>query len=93
MKINILSFLSRSRRNQSHDALETAPALAFDELNPLLAKQLSELEVQIGQLAQVQFELAEERSKMRSEMDALKKVLQDSQTGAGPMSTLNNEAP
>ena len=51
-------------------------ALSFDGLNPLLAKQLSELETQIGQLAQVQFELGQERQRMRIEMEALKKAVE-----------------
>ena len=56
--------------NSSIDA-----ALSFDGLNPLLAKQLSELESQIGQLVQVQFELNQERREMRSEMDNLKRII------------------
>lgn len=54
--------------------------MAFEGLNPLLAKQLTELETQIGQLAQVQFELSQERSRMRFEMDALKKAVEQNQT-------------
>ena len=54
-------------------------ALGFNELNPLLARQLSELEMQIGSLAQTQFEMVEERNQMRHEMDALKKILQQTQ--------------
>ncbi len=50
-------------------------ALAFDGLNPLLAKQLSELETQIGQLAQIQYEMNEERRRMRNEMDALRTAM------------------
>ena len=93
MKINFFGLFSRneSKANQKQMG-ENAPSLAFDELNPLLAKQLSELEVQIGQLAQVQFELSEERSKMRHEMDALKKVLQDNQAPVPGITPINNEA-
>ena len=42
-----------------------APELTFEDLNPLLAKQLTEVELQIGQLAQMRFEIAEERRKMQ----------------------------
>ena len=86
MRINIFSVFSRKRNRSATNTagntnnFEAAQAnLAFDELNPLLAKQLSEMEAQIGQLAQVQFQLAEERQKMRFEMEALKKAMQDSQ--------------
>ena len=79
MKINFLEriFKKTLRANPANN--NSTSALSFDELNPLLAKQLSELESQIGQLAQVQFQLAEERQKMRFEMDALKKAVEDSQ--------------
>ena len=106
MKFGLLNLFSKSERSLDQKSRARVaqgggfgPALeplAFDELNPLLAKQLSELEVQIGQLAQVQFELSEERSRMRHEMDALKKVLQDSQTQSSPQATpqviVDNEA-
>ena len=52
--------------------------LGFEGLNPLLAKQLSELEFQIGQLAQAQYALSQEREKMRSEMNELKNSIRDS---------------
>ena len=51
--------------------------LEFGGLNPLLAKQLSELETQIGQFVQVQYQLSEERQRMRSEMDSLKKEVRN----------------
>jgi regulator of replication initiation timing len=60
-------------RTKKSEPVDTT--LSFDGLNPLLAKQLSELETQIGQLAQVQFELGQERQRMRIEMEALKKAV------------------
>lgn len=45
--------------------------LSIDGLNPMLAKQLSEVEAQLGRLAQVQFEMASERKKMQLEMNAI----------------------
>jgi peptidoglycan hydrolase CwlO-like protein len=64
------SFTGRDQNNS-----RMTEALSFDGLNPLLAKQLSELESQIGQLVQVQFELNQERRQMRTEMDSLKQTI------------------
>ena len=64
-------------KNSAKNADE-AKVLAFDELNPLLAKQLSELETQIGQFAQAQFEIAAEREKMRIDMEYLRKAIEKS---------------
>ena len=55
---------------------EGAQVLRFDGMNPLLAKQLTEVETQIGQLVQAQYEINLERKRMRFEMDALKRSLQ-----------------
>jgi regulator of replication initiation timing len=63
-------FKTSPRRDRRVDT-----GLSFDGLNPLLAKQLSELESQLGQLAQVQFELSQERQRMRVDMEALKKAV------------------
>ena len=49
--------------------------LAFDELNPLLAKQLTEVESQLGQLAMIQHEMVEERRRMHAEMRAIKSLV------------------
>lgn len=54
-------------------------ALEFTGLNPLLARQLSQLEAQVGQFTQVRFEMAQEREKMRFEMEALKTAIRQSQ--------------
>ncbi len=67
--------LFRSGQSKKKQEQLKAQALAFEGLNPLLAKQLSELEFQIGQLAQVQFELSQERERMRTEMDALRNAV------------------
>ena len=105
MKAQMFRIFSRNRntspvQSSANTVTVSTASLAFDELNPLLAKQLSELETQIGQLAQVQFELAEERQKMRFEMDALKKAVLDSQAAPVIAATINsteinkeNEAP
>jgi hypothetical protein len=71
------SFDALTRLFKKPASLKSVPeaALSFDGLNPLLAKQLSELETQIGQLAQVQFELGQERQRMRIEMEALRKAV------------------
>ena len=50
--------------------------LSFEGFNPVLAKQLSEVETQLGHLAQVQFEMIEERRRMHAEMRALKSLVQ-----------------
>jgi len=72
----------------------TDSTLSFDGLNPLLAKQLSELESQIGQLAQVQFELSNERQRMRVEMEALKKaVAQPNPATPAPVIIASDETP
>ena len=65
--------------------------LEFGGLNPLLAKQLSELETQIGQLVQVQYELSEERQRMRSEMDLLKKAVQNQTASTSEAVPVTNE--
>ena len=105
MKDQMFRIFSRNRNTSPVQSIAntvtvSTASLAFDELTPLLAKQLSELETQIGQLAQVQFELAEERQKMRFEMDALKKAVLDSQAAPVIAATINsteinkeNEAP
>lgn len=96
MRINIFSVFSRNRNRKAAlaeadlAAANLSANLSYDELNPLLAKQLSEMEAQIGQLAQVQFQLAGERQKMRYEMEALKKAMQDSQ-GTVTNSQINSE--
>jgi regulator of replication initiation timing len=77
------------RTNQS--SKKQKQALAFDGLNPLLAKQLSELEYQIGQLAQVQFDLSQERERMRIEMDALRAAVLVSTAEGTPDMMLVNE--
>ena len=53
--------------------------LEFSGLNPLLARQLSQLEAQIGQFTQVRFEMAQERERMRFEMESLKNAIRNSQ--------------
>ena len=70
----MISLLRSGQSKKKQEQLK-AQALAFEGLNPLLAKQLSELEFQIGQLAQVQFELSQERERMRTEMDALRNAV------------------
>mgnify|MGYP000942207717 CR=1 FL=1 len=49
--------------------------LGFGELNPLLAKELTEVEAQLGQLAMIQYEMIEERRRMHSEMNAIKSLV------------------
>lgn len=85
--MGLLSFIFGNRNEK---ITEDQTALNFDELNPLLAKQLTEVDTQIGQLAQVQFEMAEERERMRNEMDALKKVLLQARTGRDSASAASN---
>jgi hypothetical protein len=70
-----LKSLIRSLSGVNQGNHQMVEALSFDGLNPLLAKQLSELESQIGQLVQVQFELNQERRQMRTEMDTLKQTI------------------
>lgn len=80
MRMNLFKLFSSKKHTTPETRFQSATeALVFDELNPLLAKQLSEMEAQIGQLARVQFDLAEERQRMRFEMEALKKAMEDSQ--------------
>ena len=67
------SMLSRKSSPQDAEEEVTLSMLGYDGLNPLLAKQLTEVESQIGQLVQAQFEISQERSRMRSEMEELKK--------------------
>jgi regulator of replication initiation timing len=89
VNINALVRLFKSPRQKPETADQT---LSFDGLNPLLAKQLSELETQIGQLAQVQFELSQERQRMRIEMDALRKAVgEPTPTAAVPLNSDNEK--
>ena len=94
MKFNLFRFF-RAGKKSSKRSVDRE--MSFEGLNPLLAKQISELETQIGQFAQVQFDLAQERDKMRSEMDDLKKAMAKSQEPAAPnlaiASELLNEDP
>ena len=78
--MRVFNALTRIFKNSEQNNANPGSDLSFDGLNPLLAKQLSELENQIGRLAQVQFELGQERQRMRSEMEALKKAVTDSQS-------------
>ena len=93
MKFNLFRIFRAKAKNSEVDAM------SFEGLNPLLAKQISELETQIGQFAQVQFDLAQERDKMRSEMDDLKKAMAnppkspDSEPLVAVASELLDEAP
>ena len=88
MKFNLFRFFRAKSKDSDVDAM------SFEGLNPLLAKQISELETQIGQFAQVQFDLAQERDKMRTEMDDLKKALsKPSAPVASELSELLDEAP
>jgi len=75
MMISLFRSGQSKKKQEQLKAQAEAQALAFEGLNPLLAKQLSELEFQIGQLAQVQFELSQERERMRTEMDALRNAV------------------
>ena len=77
MDMGVLNALNRLFRSPRQAPVNPEPALSFEGLNPLLAKQLSELETQIGQLAQVQFELGQERQRMRIEMEALRKAVSE----------------
>ncbi len=70
VEISLKQFF-KSKGSESNQNLE------FGGLNPLLAKQLSELETQIGQFVQVQYQLSEERQRMRSEMDLLKREVRN----------------
>ena len=76
MKMNLFRFFRADKKDSDQGAM------SFEGLNPLLAKQISELETQIGQFAQVQFDLAQERDKMRSEMEDLKKAMAKTQDPA-----------
>ena len=80
----ILQFLFKSLRSRNQSTASPEPELSYEGLNPLLAKQLSELETQIGQLAQVQFDLTQERQHMRNEMEALKKAIGESKPEPTP---------
>jgi hypothetical protein len=76
VNINALVRLFKSPRQKPETADQT---LSFDGLNPLLAKQLSELETQIGQ-------------RMRIEMDALRKAVgEPTPTAAVPLNSDNEK--
>ena len=66
-----------AKRGSAVQVQATGP-LSFNGLNPLLAKQLTELETQIGRFAQMQFEIGRERDRMRLEMAEIKKAVQTS---------------
>ena len=89
--INTLSriFGNRKNRPENTNEREVDTSLSFEGLNPLLAKQLSELESQIGQLAQIQFDLSQERKSMRIEMEALKKAVGEPNPLLNPLSPDN----
>ena len=75
-----MNWLGRLIRRQNSSTRKNQ--LEFDGLNPLLARQLSEMEGQLGQLVQIQFELSQEREKMRNEMNQLRQsILKDVETG------------
>lgn len=62
---------SFNRSPKQEPMVEHVVELSFDALDPILAKQLTEVEVQLGQLAKIQSELSHERMQMKYEMNAL----------------------